>query len=294
MPHLFAIYGPTASGKSELAEALADLTQAQLINADAFMVYRGLDIGTNKPTEKDRYKLLDLKAPHEDFGVGEWVRLASDLLGQLHAQSRDAVLVGGTGLYLRALTERWTELAPAPDPGLRAALQRELQGRGLPALVDELRRLDPETKVDLANPVRVTRALERLRTAPDPVTIDYPDFEVVKFGIQVEPAEIDQRIAQRTQEMLIRGWVDEVNALRTLGVSAEAPSMRAIGYRLILEALEGKTSFADLEGKVVQQTRQYAKRQRTWMRSEPHLVPCPSWQPGQGREAAARLLSNLN
>src|SRR5271165_7127776 len=130
-PRLIAVMGPTASGKTDVAEAIADALDAQLINADAFQVYRGMDIGTAKPRAKGRYRLLDLKAPNEGFGVGEFVQLAQTELNTLFQERRSAVVVGGTGLYIRALFEQYSELAASPEPALRAALMEREYRDGL-------------------------------------------------------------------------------------------------------------------------------------------------------------------
>src|SRR5689334_3511641 len=127
--------GPTGSGKTEVAEAIAERLGAQLINADAFQVYRGMDIGTAKPTEKHRYRLLDLKQPNAGFGVGEFVQLASEELRELHHEGRDAVVVGGTGLYIRALFEGYAEMVSPPDPNLRSELMARERTKGLATLV---------------------------------------------------------------------------------------------------------------------------------------------------------------
>ena len=159
-PALVALMGPTASGKSDLAEALADRIDARLINADAFQVYRGMDIGTGKPSQKERYLLLDLVSPSEQFGLGEWLRLAVAALEEIFKQGRNAIVVGGTGLYIRALMEEYADVAAAPDPSLRASLMK----RPIEELRQELRSRAPNVfeSTDIANPLRVRRALEKL------------------------------------------------------------------------------------------------------------------------------------
>ncbi len=272
-PALIAVLGPTGSGKSDFAEALADRTGALLLNADAFQVYRGLDIGTNKPQDRARYELLDLVDPHEPFGVVPWVQAALPLLAQAYAEGRSVILVGGTGFYVRALMDEFADLRAAPDPELRAHFMAREEAEGLPALVAELQSLAPETaaETDLKNPVRVRRALERLQAAPaDPIQL--PPFARHKLALLPEPEWLNERLVARTSQLLAQGWLEEVKALLASGVTSEDPGMRAIGYRDVVEYLQGRLTREQLEEQIITATRQYAKRQRTWLRTEKGLV----------------------
>ncbi len=267
---LIAIMGPTASGKSSLAEWVAEEWNLPLISADAFMVYRGLDIGTNKPADRTRYSLLDVADPREQFGLGEWLRQVYGVL-----TDRGAVVVGGTGLYIRALFEQWTDLQGPPDPKLRAELEERIQREGLPALFAELSQQDPEgaARVDPHNPVRVRRALERL-AVPNPLELPpLPAVPTLKLGIDCPVPALDAAIETRCHQMLAGGWVEEVRALLENGVETGAPGMKAIGYREIAETIQTGKGAESLAPVLVTLTRQYAKRQRTWMRSEPNLNP---------------------
>ena len=163
--------GPTASGKTALAEGLADRLGAVLVNADAFQAYRGMDVGTAKPENRGRYRLLDIKKPDETYGVGEFCVRAAEELHGVHEEGRSAVVVGGTGQYVRALFEEYRDLMPDPDPALRARVDREAGGGGVGgprhgASATGLPRSPPRT--DLRNPVRVTRALERIEDVAGP------------------------------------------------------------------------------------------------------------------------------
>lgn len=272
-PLLMVVMGPTASGKTDLAESLAQHLDAQLINADAFQVYRHMDIGTAKPTQKERYALLDLKDPNEDFGVGEWLRLAEAALQGLYKVGRSAVIVGGTGFYIRALTEGYADLSPAPDPALRSLLQNRLETEGLDVLVSELLGHLPSAaqSVDLKNPVRVTRALEKLATPSDPIQVDLPGFVLKKLAIIPSKEESTSRIQQRSANMMQNGWIEEVERLRSLGFNNTDPGFRAIGYREIWSYLNGEVSLDVCQDLIVRSTVQYAKRQRTWLNKEPRL-----------------------
>lgn len=271
MHRLIAVMGPTASGKSAVAESLATCFDAQLINADAFHIYKGFDIGTNKPSDRARYELIDIKDPHEPFGVGEWLRLVHEILA---VRDRDIVVVGGTGLYIRALFEEWSEMKSAPDPELRAELNRLQDEGGTQALARKLQSLDPQAAktLDLENPARVKRAIERALTPSPPERHTIVGYSKFKFSLELSPAELRDRIDRRLEQMLGQGWVEEVKKLVKTGVQRTDPAMRAIGYRSVLDWIEGEISENEALESIRVQTRQYAKRQRTWLRSEPNLV----------------------
>jgi len=265
--------GATATGKTALAEAVARTFDAQLINADAFQVYRGFDIGTAKPADRSKYRLLDIRDARESFGVGEYVLLAQAELRQLYDEGRSAVLVGGSGLYTRALMEEYSSLRPEPDPRLRAELRARLSQEGLSALAEELRRRDPARArdTDLSNPVRVLRALEHVIERPAPLPVELPPLRKLKVVLDLEPEELIWRIDHRIGQMVQNGWVDEVARLRREGIGPDAPAARAIGYRGMFEHVAGNCTLEEAIQTAAVETRQYAKRQRTWLRSEPNV-----------------------
>lgn len=267
--------GVTASGKTEAAERIADRLGAALLNADAFQVYRGLDIGTAKPERRERYRLIDILEPIEPFGVGDWVLRAIDELRGFWSERRHVIVVGGSGQYVRALFEEFQELHSAPDPELRKRLQEQLQEEGLEALASELSRRAPEmaSKTDLQNPVRVCRALERLEKSSEPIQFEVPPFRKIKFEVQRNPEERKARIRQRNAEMIARGWRSEVESLVHAGVDESCPAMRAIGYFPILRHLRGFTSWPETVAEIETDTLRYAKRQSTWLKAEPGLIP---------------------
>lgn len=277
-PFLIAVMGTTASGKTELAERLADHLDAQLINADAFQVYRGLDIGTAKSPRKSDYELIDIKDPQESFGLGEWLQMAAVVLGRLWLEKRHTIVVGGTGLYIRAQFEGYAEIYPPPERDLREELMRREEEEGVAALAAELTRRDPElaSRVDLQNPIRVRRALERVHGEPGAV-MPIPPFQKVKFGLVPTTDVVRQRIEQRVETMFDQGWREEVAALRSAGVTPDDPAMRAHGYRAIYNALEPDGDWNEVKAGIVQEVRHYAKRQRTWLRKEPNLHVLRSW-----------------
>lgn len=270
-PVLIGVMGPTASGKTDLAEGLASELDAQLINADAFQVYRGLDVGTGKSNFPERYDLLSFKDPSDSFGVGEFIRLASARLWELYATGRSAIVVGGTGFYVRALFEEFQDLGPLPDPEVR----KRLDSMTLTEAIDALNRLSPEVdaRLDWKNPVRVKRALERA-LAPEPsLKWCIPPYKRTKFAVIPSSDETERRVEQRVQRMMQNGWVDEVATLRDAGFDREAPGFRAIGYRSIWQYLDGELGMEDTLARITTDTRVYAKKQRTWLRAEPNLIP---------------------
>lgn len=265
--------GPTGSGKTALAEALSDRWDCQLINADAFQVYRGMDIGTGKSKHKGRYKLLDLVEPTKQFSVGEWLRLAADELQNLWERRRGAILVGGTGLYIRALMEEYADLAEQPDPQLRQQLIDEERVNGPEYLLERLRAVAGENaqQIDTSNPLRVRRALERALSSKPNFRIELPPFRKLKLGLDPPAAVLRERIATRISDMVTKGWIEEVRSLRDTGITESAPGMKAIGYRTWLAYLRGELKFETALEQITVDTRQYAKRQRTWLRKEPNL-----------------------
>lgn len=269
-PHLIAVMGPTASGKSSLAEALATQLDAVILNADAFQIYRGMDIGTAKPTRRDDYLLLDLKDPNEDFGVGEYVLLASQLLEDLYQQGRNVVICGGTGLYVRALLEEYKDLMPSPYPELRERIGRMT----LEETIREITFHEPDiaSKIDLQNEIRVKRALEKKLDPRKPLEFSIPAFKKRKVAIVPTVESSEKKIKQRTKEMFQNGWVAEVNNLINKGYGPGDPGFRALGYEAIAEYLRGGQDEGFLIQQIELDTVKYAKRQRTWLRAEPNLI----------------------
>jgi tRNA dimethylallyltransferase len=291
-PWLIAVMGTTASGKTHLAEGIARELDAQLINSDAFQVYRGMDVGTAKPANKADYELLDLVKPSEQFGLGQWLELASNCLDRLWRQGRSCVFVGGTGLYVRALFEGYDSMSPAPDPELRADLNRLHAEKGLPALVELLGNVDPSAMsgMDLANPARVKRAIERARLGTKMPPAKVPAFNKAKFGLEVPADVLEGRIGERVEQMVQNGWSLEVMRLREEGYRPDDPGFRAIGYRTLWRHLEGEIDLAEAIATTIVDTRRYAKRQRTWLRAEPKLIPLAS---APGDDPLPRALDRL-
>lgn len=264
--------GPTASGKSDVAERLADRFGLTLISADAFMVYKGLDIGTNKPARKSDYELIDIVEPFDEFGVGEFVLRAAEALNRFWDAGKGVVIVGGTGFYIRALLEKYDDLMPPPSPSLRAELMMVEASEGLDGLVTRLTMASPRglPEIDLKNPVRVRRAIERTLEPRSAIRFDYPDFKVSKFVL--DPSGTDEAIHDRTRALLTGGWIEETTVLLQRNIEPTAPGFRAIGYDCVIGVVQGALSITEAEASIVAETRQYARRQRTWLRSEPGVT----------------------
>lgn len=288
--------GPTASGKSGAAEALADRLDAILVNADASQAYRGFDIGTNKPGNAERYHLIGHLDPTESYGVGQWLREVEQILAEARGNGRHVVVVGGTGLYIRALFEGYDSLYPPPPEALRQELSERAHREGVESLYLELQRRSPDdaARVDPSNSLAVRRALERLEAEP----INPPDisgFSRRKFGMSVPAEALLLRIASRLEEMLASGWEREVRLILEAGVEREAPAWRAIGYEHLHDAMEGVMTRDEAHDLILRDTRRYAKRQRTWLRREPDLIEIDAGgdPPPSPDQLAERMLALL-
>lgn len=290
LPALVALAGPTASGKSAAALVLADALNAEIVSVDSALVYRGMDIGTAKPTREERarvpHHLVDIREPTEAYSAAEFAADARRLAGEIQARGKRVVLVGGTMLYFKALFEGLAALPPA-DPEVRAAIEAEAARAGWPALHAQLADVDPETAARLApnDAQRIQRALEVFRLTSRPLSAFHgagtrtgalrPDRL-----LSLEPndrAWLHERIAQRFDAMLAAGFLDEVRSLRARGdLHAELPSMRCVGYRQAWEALEGAWPLASVRERGIAATRQLAKRQLTWLRGMPErqVIAC--------------------
>jgi tRNA dimethylallyltransferase len=282
----YALLGPTASGKSRLAMQLARVHPIEIVSVDSAQVYRGMDIGTAKPSPEERravpHHLIDLLDPTGRYSAGRFRDDAIRAIGEIHARGGIPLLVGGTMLYYRALAEGLDALPPA-NPEIRRQIDAEAAARGWPALHAELASVDPSSAARLkpADAQRIQRALEVHRLTGKPISAqqirsrnDLP-FQLQAFSVIAEdrPA-LHRRIAERFDAMLKAGLVEELEGLRKkFQLGAEMPSMRCVGYRQAWAFLEGKCDAAELREAGIAATRQLAKRQLTWLRSLPILQP---------------------
>ena len=295
-----ALVGPTASGKSAIAMQVARRRgDVEIVTVDSMQVYRGMDIGTAKPSAADQaevvHHLLDLVDPADEFTVAEWQRAARAAIAEIEARGRVALLVGGTGLYLRSVTDDLE--IPARYPEVRAGLEAELATAGPEALHARLAGLDPlaASRMEPSNARRVVRALEvnlgsgRRFSDFGPGLEANPPSAIAQVGVAVEPAQLAERIAARYQHQLAAGFLDEVATLTDAerhprGLSRTAA--QALGYKELLAHLAGATSLDDAVDLAVRRTRQFARRQRAWFRRDPRIRWC-------GADEAGDVLSDL-
>jgi tRNA dimethylallyltransferase len=301
--------GPTAAGKSEIALRLAGQLGGEIISADSMQVYRGLDIGTAKPSPADRarvpHHLIDICDLTESFDAAQFARLAHQAVVEIQARGHVPVLCGGTGLYFKAFLEGLGE-APSADAKLRA----ELEAAPLENLLDELRERDPAAyeKIDKKNARRVIRAVEVIRLTGKPFSKQRAEWNVLPasspedlkseiparcrnhvFCLIRQPADLHARINVRVDTMFARGLVDETHELLKHGLEQNKTAMQAIGYRQVVEHLRGERSLAETIELVKIRTRQFAKRQLTWFRAQKNL----EWfelKPDESLEKCARKL----
>ena len=281
LPVIF-LMGPTASGKTGLAVELAQRLPLDIVSVDSALVYRGMDIGTAKPSPhvlaQAPHRLVDILDPAEAYSAAQFRADALREIATIHAQGRVPLLVGGTMLYFRALQYGLSEL-PEADPGVRKRLEQQAQQVGWGEMHARLAAVDPiaAARIHPNDPQRIQRALEVYELAGEPMSTlqnrsgqgTFP-FSLIKWI--VSPGDRDrlhERIAQRFQAMLDEGFVDEVAGLRSRGdLDLGKPSMRAVGYRQVWEYLDGAGDYANMMTKGIIATRQFAKRQYTWLRSE--------------------------
>jgi tRNA dimethylallyltransferase len=304
-PAFVAVVGPTGAGKSALALALARKFDGEVVSCDALQVYRGLDIGTAKVAESERqgvpHHLLDLVSPREEFSAAEYVARAAPIIEDIARRRRLPLVVGGTGLYLRALRFGLFE-GPGRSPEIRARLARIAGRRGAPTLHRILERLDPAlaARIHPNDHVRLIRGLEvflasgsrmsdlmRARRSP------LEGFRDILLGLELPRDELASRIAKRVQSMFALGLVDEVLRLRA-EFGDDAPAFKAIGYREVLLFLRGELDESQALEATVRATTQYARRQLTWFRKEPGV----QWFEGSGDDLGvqaevARFLERL-
>jgi len=284
-PPVVAIVGPTAVGKSALGMVLAERLAegGEIVNADALQVYRGFDLGTAKPTEEDRrrvpHHLVDILRPDERYSAGEFARRATAAIAEIRGRGRRPIVVGGSGLYLRALLDGISPI-PTSDPEVRRELSRRLEEEGLDTLYGELERLDPATagRLGRGDRQRILRALEVARSTGVPLSdwigrepYGQRRLDALRVGLTLPRSVLYDAIEQRVARMVKQGWADEVATLLARGLSPALPAFQAIGYRQIVRYLNGECSLERAVEETVRATRRYAKRQLTWFRNEPGI-----------------------
>jgi tRNA dimethylallyltransferase len=282
-PRLVAILGATATGKSALGIALARRFDGEVVSCDSTAVYRGFDIGTDKvPLSQQHgvpHHMVDVADPIEEYSAARYAREAAAVIRAITARGRLPILVGGTGLYYRALTRGFFP-GPARDNALRGRLDRIAARRGPESLHRWLRRVDPASaeRIQPRDQKRLVRALEVYHLTGRPLTEHFadtlsplPDYAVQAFGLQIAPDATSERVARRVEEQFARGLLDEVRALLASGIPESAHPFTGLVYRQALEHLRGVRDEAATRELIVRENRRYSRRQLIWFRKEPNL-----------------------
>ncbi|MGC0251078.1 tRNA (adenosine(37)-N6)-dimethylallyltransferase MiaA [Pseudactinotalea sp. Z1748] len=276
---VIAIVGPTATGKSDLALDLAEHLGAEIVNADAMQFYRGMDIGTAKvPVAQRRgipHHQLDVLEVHQEASVAAYQKYGRADLAAIAARGRRAVVVGGSGLYVRALLDEMR--FPGTDPHVRAELETRAEAEGPGVLHAELVRVDPvaAARIDSRNARRIVRALEVIRLTGEPFSANLPEHRyaipAVQIGLEMPAAQLDQRIDARAVSMFEAGLIDETRALVANGLERGRTANRAVGYAQALAVLRGECDVAQAVADTGLATRQLARRQIKWFRRDPRV-----------------------
>ncbi len=294
---IVAVFGPTAVGKTEAAIQVAEKLDAEIISIDSRQIYRGMDIGTAKPTAEQRarvpHHLIDVADPEHPWSLVDFSRAALAAIDAIHARRRLPLLVGGTGQYFAAILEGWQPPPKESDPELRRELEDYAAGHGSRALHERLREIDPISarRIDHRNVRRVVRALEICHINGAPASSlrrkEPPPFDVLRIGLAMPREELYARIDRRIDEMMDAGFVEEVNMLLAKGFRPESAPMSAIGYRQIGEYLQGKLTLEDAVLKIRRLTRQFVRRQANWFKADDPEIHWIDADP----DAEAKMLS---
>jgi len=279
---LLAIVGPTAVGKTMLALRLAEVLNGEVVSADSRQVYRGMDIGTAKPTTEERaripHHLIDIREPDEPLSLAEYQRMAYQAVDSLLARSKLPMLVGGTGQYVRAVVEGWSIPAVPPDKALRAKLYAQAEAAGPEALHARLHSLDPLTaeRIDLRNVRRVVRALEICLITGQPASElqrkTPPPYRIIQVGLTRPRQTLYRRADERVDAMIAAGLVGEVRQLIEAGYGWYLPAMSSLGYQEIGAHLRGETPLEEAVQRIKRETRRFIRHQYNWFRlSDPHI-----------------------
>ena len=275
---IVVVLGPTAVGKSQTSLRLAEIFNGEIINCDSMQVYKGFNIGTDKVSaaiqEKIPHHLLDISQPSHQFTAAEFVRLAVSSVYEILERDHLPIITGGTGLYLKALIYG---LFPEEkkDPTIRRRLQQEAEQKGLASLRNKLKDIDPDyyNKIGANDKIRIIRALEVFYLTNKPISAHFKktkpplqDFKIIKIGLKLERDILYDRIEKRVDNMFIRGIIDETKQLLAAGIPENAPPFRALGYKQVLDFLQGEINMEEAISRTKTETRHYAKRQITWFK----------------------------
>jgi tRNA dimethylallyltransferase len=274
--NLLVLVGPTAVGKTATAIELAERLGGEIVSADSRYLYRGMDIGTAKPTPAERtrvpHHLIDVTTPDAPWSLTQVQAAAMQAIADIHARGKWPLLVGGTGQYIRAIIEGW-QAPPEAEPALRAELESRLARDGLPALVNRLRAVDQNSanQIDVRNPRRVIRALEVALTTGQSFIAQQrkappPHWAIITIGLHLPRPVLYQRIDERVEAMMRAGLLEEVQALAARGYGWDLPAMSALGYQQIGEHLRGECDLEEAVRRIKRETRRFVRRQANWFK----------------------------
>jgi tRNA dimethylallyltransferase len=294
------ILGPTAVGKTAVGLRVAEQIGGEIISADSAAVYRGMDIGTAKPTAEERarvrFHLIDVADPDEPFTAAKFRELALEAIRDIQARGKRVLIVGGTGLYLRVLLHGFSLAPPPRDPTIRKRLQQEAREQGLPALYARLQQVDPQAaaRIHPNDAVRIIRALEVYEMTGKPVSEwqHRADSELpaLKLGLTMPRPLLYRRINERVDQMMAQGFLQEVQNLLSKGYNRDLPALKGLGYRHLIAYLTGEMGLEEAVALWKRDTRRFAKRQMTWFRREPGV----HWLDASGGvEATAQCIVQL-
>ena len=281
-PPLILIVGPTAVGKTELAIQLAERLNGEIVSADSRLFYRGMDIGTAKPTPEEQarvpHHLIDIADPDEILSLAVFQRKAQDAIADIHTRNKIPFLVGGTGQFIRAVTEGWTPPEVEPDKRLRSELERMKEEKGLYWLYEALQGLDPVAaeKIDARNYRRTIRALEVIMTTGKKFSEQRGQskspYQLITLGLTRPRTELYERVDKRIDAMFANGFLEEVRTLLARGYSPALPTMSAIGYRECVRVIKGELSEEQAKSEIRRITRVFVRRQANWFKeSDPNI-----------------------
>lgn len=278
---VIAILGATATGKTDTAVALAREFGGEVVSVDSRYLYRGLDIGTAKPSPEERqdvpHHLIDILDPREDYSLALFQRDAERAIEDIRERGRLPVLAGGTPLYVRAVLEGWRIPQAPPDPDFRREMERYADEHGAEALHQRLQAIDPVAaeRTPAANVRRVIRALEIYHQTGQAMSRlegkEPPPWDVLRIGLHIERETLFERIDRRADQMLARGLVDEVRGLIDAGVPADCTAMQSIGYQEVVPYLRGEYDYEEMVRRIKYATHRYVRHQLTWLRKTPDI-----------------------
>ena len=284
MNNIICIAGPTASGKTALAVALAKEFHGEVVSCDSMYVYKRMNIGTAKPSEEEMdgivHHMIDVAQPDEDFSVSKYCEMASPIVDDIIARGKTAIIAGGTGLYMDSLI-KGNDFAPFPSTGMREKLEARADCEGMEAMLELLRSIDPDSaaRLHLSDRKRIIRALEVYYETGETITAHNirtqavpPRYNPLWLGLDFEPRKLlYDRIDLRVGLMLEMGLMEEIKSVLSAGISPNCTAMQAIGYKEFVAALAGSGTIEEAADEVRQSSRRYAKRQLTWFRRNPNM-----------------------